>query len=300
MENEITLHNNTQTLMQDPNAMEQLSKIATSMAKSSVSVPDHLRGKPNDCLAIAFQAAQWRMSPFVVAQKTFFINGVIGYEAQLVNAAVSSSTAITGRFHYEYKGNDAEWKPSIKKINRNGKDVWVPQFSPQACVRVGAKLKGEVDVTFGEWVYPANQTIFNSPLWRTNPKQQAAYLAVKFWSRLYTPDVLMGVYTPDELQDAKEIKEINPKQKDFGVSTGVMDKLNPKKQSKKTVVIDAEQEFEEDTAFYEWSNAIDITDSSSALNQFKNDIESSNRMNQEIKDRLIAAINEKIEVLNEC
>ncbi len=35
-------------------------------------------------------------------------------------------------------------------------------------------------------------------MWKTAPKQQLAYLAVNYWARLYCPDVILGVYTPDE------------------------------------------------------------------------------------------------------
>lgn len=42
-----------------------------------------------------------------------------------------------------------------------------------------------------------------------DPRQQLAYLAVKRWSRLYCPDVILGVYTPDELEERQE-KVINP------------------------------------------------------------------------------------------
>jgi hypothetical protein len=41
----------------------------------------------------------------------------------------------------------------------------------------------------------------NSTLWTEDPKQQLAYLAQKRWARLYAPDVILGVYTPDELQE---------------------------------------------------------------------------------------------------
>lgn len=51
----------------------------------------------------------------------------------------------------------------------------------------------------------------NSPLWATDPRQQLAYLAVKRWSRLYAPDVILGVYTPDELDEAnREMRDITP------------------------------------------------------------------------------------------
>lgn len=36
------------------------------------------------------QAVQWGMNPFAVAQKTHFVSGKIGYEAQLVNAVITA------------------------------------------------------------------------------------------------------------------------------------------------------------------------------------------------------------------
>lgn len=43
----------------------------------------------------------------------------------------------------------------------------------------------------------------------SNPKQQIAYLGVKYWARLYCPEVILGVYTPDEVEQRTE-REINP------------------------------------------------------------------------------------------
>lgn len=47
----------------------------------------------------------------------------------------------------------------------------------------------------------AQAGVRNSPLWEHDPRQQLAYLCVKRWARLHAPDVLLGVYTPDELQE---------------------------------------------------------------------------------------------------
>lgn len=49
----------------------------------------------------------------------------------------------------------------------------------------------------------------NSTLWASDPRQQLAYLAVKRWARLYCPDVILGVYSADELEERTE-REINP------------------------------------------------------------------------------------------
>ncbi|WP_336997855.1 RecT family recombinase [Leclercia sp. M50] len=179
-------------------ALGQLTAFAELMAQSAVTVPKHLAGKPADCMAIVMQAMQWGMNPYAVAQKTHLVNGVLGYEAQLVNAVISSSSAIVGRFHYKYGG---DWeKIAGKKDGRDELGLFV---------RVGAVLRGETDITWGENIYLADITTRNSPLWKTAPKQQIAYLAVKYWARLYCPEVILGVYSPDEVEPRTE-KEINP------------------------------------------------------------------------------------------
>lgn len=179
-------------------ALGQLTAFAELMAQSAVTVPKHLAGKPADCMAIVMQSMQWGMNPYAVAQKTHLVNGVLGYEAQLVNAVISSSSAIVGRFHYEYGG---DWeKIAGKKDGRDELGLFV---------RVGAVLRGETDITWGENIYLADITTRNSPLWKTAPKQQIAYLAVKYWARLYCPEVILGVYSPDEVEPRTE-KEINP------------------------------------------------------------------------------------------
>jgi len=179
-------------------ALGQLSSFAELMAQSAVTVPKHLMGKPADCMAIVMQAMQWGMNPYAVAQKTHLVNGVLGYEAQLVNAVISSSSAIVGRFHYDYGG---DWERIAgAKGDRNELGLFI---------RVGAVLRGETDITWGENIYLADITTRNSPLWKTAPKQQIAYLAVKYWARLYCPEVILGVYSPDEVEPRTE-KEINP------------------------------------------------------------------------------------------
>lgn len=170
-----------------PEGMNQLVRFAELMAQSKATVPAHLAGKTSDCLAVTMQAAQWGMNPFAVAQKTHVVNGTLGYEAQLVNAVVSSSNLLATRLNYRW---DGDWS------RVNGKS----DKSPDLKVTVWATLKGEAD--------PRTLTISmqqagvrNSPLWEQDPRQQLAYLCVKRWARLHAPDVLLGVYTPDELQE---------------------------------------------------------------------------------------------------
>ena len=191
----------TKAAIFSPSGLQKLQAFAAVMADGKATVPKHLSGNTADCLAIALQAAQWGMNPYAVAQKTHLVNGTLGYEAQLVNAVITSSTAVQGRFKYEYAGNWDNFRPGDKN----------PNTEKGLCVRVGAVLRGETEVTWGEWLNFEFVTTRNSPLWKTAPKQQLAYLAVKYWARLYCPDVILGVYTPDEFEPTKRAeRDITP------------------------------------------------------------------------------------------
>ncbi len=113
-----------------PEGMDRLVRFATLMADSKATVPAHLAGKPADCLAVTMQAAQWGMNPFAVAQKTHVVNGTLGYEAQLVNAVVSSSNLLATRLNYKW---DGDWSKVSGKTDK----------SPSLTVTVWATLKGE-------------------------------------------------------------------------------------------------------------------------------------------------------------
>ena len=221
---EITTQENkaqNQISILDTTVMGAMMMFAEQMAKASFSVPAHLKGNIADCLAITMQAQQWGMNPFAVAQKTHLINGVLGYESQLVNAVISSSTAVQGRFKYEYSNG---WDKLAGKVkfakNGNGKTVptkaWTDADEATLWVRCGAVLNGDDAITWGEPVYFGNVTTRNSPLWVTAPAQQLSYLALKYWARLYTPDVILGVYDKESLEQPERTeREINPATNDL-------------------------------------------------------------------------------------
>ena len=169
--------------------MQRLMSLAKLMSSSKVTVPKHLQGSEGDCMAIIIQATNWGMNPFAVAQKTHIVNGTLGYEAQLVNAVIGASGAIHGAFEYEYRGDGGAME-----------------------CRVGAVLRGKSAVTWGEWLCVSLVTTKNSPLWKTNPKQQLGYLQVKNWARAYAPGAILGVYTADELVDSADLppKDVTP------------------------------------------------------------------------------------------
>lgn len=202
-----------------PDALDKLIRFADIMASSRVSVPAHLAGKTADCLAVAMQAAQWRMNPFAVAQKTFLVNGVLGYEAQLVNAVITTMAPTRDRPHYEWFG---PWEKVlgkfVEKTSGKGHKYTVPDWRLEdeaGCgVRVWATMKNEQEPRVLELLLSQAQ-VRNSTLWASDPKQQLAYLAIKRWARLHCPDVILGVYTTDELEGTvKTERDITPSTQD--------------------------------------------------------------------------------------
>lgn len=194
-------------LLMNAESLERLERIADLMSSGKTTVPAHLRGSKGDCFAIVLQSMQWGMNPIAVAQKTHLVNGTLGYEAQLVAAVINSSGAVKDRFAFEFFG---PWEKVIGKfIVKKGEkgEYRVPGWSfadEEGCgVRVSATLKGEAVPRVLELLL-AQARVRNSTLWADDPKQQLAYLAEKKWSRLYAPDVILGVYTADELADPAE------------------------------------------------------------------------------------------------
>ncbi|SFB68908.1 RecT family protein [Cupriavidus sp. OV038] len=192
----------------DAATIEAISRVAEIMAAGKATVPRHLQGNRGDCFAVTMQSMQWGMNPFAVAQKTHLVNGTLGYEAQLVNAIITARAPVTGRINYEWFGEwdriagrfkevPAKNNPDEKRIVRD----WSIEEEKGLGVRVWATFRGESDPRELRLLL-SQAGVRNSPLWGQDPKQQLSYLAVKRWSRLYCPDVILGVYTPDELEDA--------------------------------------------------------------------------------------------------
>ncbi|WP_158144923.1 RecT family recombinase [Vibrio metschnikovii] len=214
--------------------LTHLCRLAEMMASSKVTVPKHLAGNVGDCLAVSMQAMQWGMNPYAVAQKTHLVHGNLGYEGQLVNAVVTSIAPTEDRLEFEFFG---PWENVIGKFNvvdgQNGKYTkpsWSEKDEDGVGVKVYATIKGEskprsIDILLKQ-CWPRNST-----QWATDPQQQITYVAVKKWARRYCPDVILGVYTPDELEPVDNRpteRDVTPEKQPSFYSQEDFDKNFPK------------------------------------------------------------------------
>ena len=157
-----------------PQSMDQAVKLAEMMSRAKM-VPGHLQGHPGDCLMVIEQAGRWGMSPFAVAQCTSVIQGKLMYEGKLVAAALHTSGALKTRLEYTYAGEGADRVVTVSAV-LSGEDK--PRTVP---VRLAdAKTTNKV--------------------WTTQPDQQLAYAGARVWARRYCPEVMLGVYAPEEME----------------------------------------------------------------------------------------------------
>jgi hypothetical protein len=167
---------------------EQAIEMAKLMSRGGVAVRKHLRDNPGACLGIVFQAVEWRMSPYAVANKSYAVSDQLAYEAQLIAAVILQRAPIKGRLRYEYSGEGAERRCRVVATLADG--------------------TGEVDYeTPPSGLIPTK----NSPLWKSDQDQQLGYYAVRSLARRHFPDVILGVYDIDEL--GGRMPEDRPRQK---------------------------------------------------------------------------------------
>jgi len=144
-----------------------------------VALPIHMRNHVGVCLAICIQAVEWRMSPFAVANKSYVVNDRVAYESQLIHAVIEQRAPLAKRLRHTFAG----------------------EGSNRTCTIIG-HVRGE-DQPFEYMSPPTGQiTPKNSPLWKSKPDLQLFYNASRDWARMYFPDVIMGVYSDDEIAEA--------------------------------------------------------------------------------------------------
>lgn len=172
--------------LMDTARFDQAQRVAVTMATSTIT-PVHFRFAKNpdreltlpekaaNCFRIVNQALRWGMDPFAVMDKTYFVDGRLAYEGQLVSAVVTSSGVLQGRLNATYDGAGD---------NRR--------------ITVSGTLKGEAEPRTVEWTVKQGRT--KNAMWSTNPDQKLWYSATLLWARRHCPEVVLGVMIEDDVE----------------------------------------------------------------------------------------------------
>lgn len=159
-------------------------QIAELMSKCKL-VPQHLQASISDCLLVLSQAARWGMDPFAVAQATAVVKGKLCFEGKLVAAALTATGAVEGGLDYAFDGEGQAMAITITGTLRRSGRTYV--------------LKG----TVRQWRTDNGQ-------WDKDPQSMLVYRGTRQWARLYAPETILGVVTPDEVEvkDAQDVRDV--------------------------------------------------------------------------------------------
>lgn len=177
-------------LMQPRNGRE-LMDMANLMSGSGQMVRDFYRGNPGDCAALIMICQPYGFNPFMVSWKTYKASknadAPISFEGQLVSAMVNQSAPVRGRLRYAYDGDGDAMTCTVTGIDRETGDA-ITYTSPPI---------GKIPTK-------------NSPLWKADPQQQLGYFSARAWARRHFPELLLGVYTREEIEEAP-MRDVTPK-----------------------------------------------------------------------------------------
>lgn len=177
-------------LMQPRNGRE-LMDMANTMAGAKQMVRDFYRDSPGDCAALIMICQPYGFNPYQVSWKTYkaskTADAPVSFEGQLVNAMVNMSAPVRGRLKYSFSGEGQMRTCTVTGIDRETGDE-ITYTSP---VIKDIKVK-------------------NSPLWTADPDQQLGYFSARAWARRHFPELLLGVYTREEIEEAPP-RDITPK-----------------------------------------------------------------------------------------
>lgn len=179
----------------DTARFEHMQRIAAVMAHSNL-VPDALCKTKNgdamvlldrqeilsNCFLVVNQAVRWGMDPFAVAQCVSVVHGKLCYEGKLIAAVLEAKLGID--LEYEITGNGDQMTVTVTGAV-DGKPVVDSKGKPK-------KIEG----TVAEW-----KTTGQGSPWaaRGGPARMLRYRGAREWSRVHAPSLMLGVYSPDEM-----------------------------------------------------------------------------------------------------
>lgn len=160
-------------------------RIANALASSTL-VPEAYRGKdniPNVLIALEM-ANRIGASVFMIMQNLDVIHGRPGWRSQFLIATLNTCGRFSAlRFEWEGKQGSDEW--GCRAV---ATDLKTKERCAGALITIGlAKAEG----WYGR----------NGSKWKTMPEQMLMYRAGAFFTRVYAPELSIGMHTAEELAD---------------------------------------------------------------------------------------------------
>ena len=165
----------------------QLAMRMADMLSHSTIVPKHYQGNPANCMIAIEMASRIDTSPMMVMQNLYIVNGTPAWSSQWIIAMINNS--------HRYK---TELKFDLRRVNAGNVYscyAWAEDFNGNKVV--GPTITMEMAKNEG-WIAK------NGSKWKTMPEVMIRYRAASFFGRLNCPDMIMGIYSQEEVVDAFE------------------------------------------------------------------------------------------------
>lgn len=169
-------------------AFEAAQRMAIALSKANMLPPTY-HNNPANCMVLISVAHAFRhmgVTPFMVAQQLVPVNGKFGWQGQFVAAVVNASNRFNGDLQYEFTGKDDEYGCAAWTTRKDGTVIKGTKITMQMVKDEG---------WYGK----------NGSKWKTMPEQMFRYRAASFFGKAYTPDLLQGFQTAEELDDMKDV-----------------------------------------------------------------------------------------------
>lgn len=184
--------------------------MAMQMAKalaSSTIVPQTFQKNDANCLIAIEQAQRLQVSPLMVMQNLYVIQGRPSWSSKFLIAAINNS----GKFDMELQFDETR--------DKNGKPFSCTAWT----MKNGRRIDGmtvDMDIAQAEgWLGK------NGSKWKTMPQLMLRYRAASFFSSLNCPELTMGLYTREEMQD-NDFKEYSYEDMQMQVETEIAENAN--------------------------------------------------------------------------
>lgn len=177
------------TMWNDTELMKASFQVANILARTS-AMPDKYKGKPGDCLILIDLSNRMGVSPIAIAQWSQVIKGNFTWSGQACKALIDGCGKYE-KSEYVMSGDGNKDERSCQLVAIR-KDTGAKIAGPVVSIKM-AKDEGWYDKPGSKW--------------QTMPELMLRYRAAAFFARTECPEVLMGFYSSEEMQDIKGYEE---------------------------------------------------------------------------------------------
>ncbi|MCL2171749.1 MAG: hypothetical protein FWB71_06290 [Defluviitaleaceae bacterium] len=184
--NDITLSGGN--IFDSKDSFELACRMAKAFSESTI-VPKTYQGNVSNCLIALEMAGRIGTSPMMVMQNLYIVHGNPAWSSQFIVAMINASKKYKTEIQYDISGDIDNMECVAFAIDHDGRRVVGPKITMAM-----ARAEGWVDK--------------NGSKWKTMPEVMIRYRAASFFGRLNCPDMIMGIYSDDEVREMPYVVEM--------------------------------------------------------------------------------------------